>query len=197
MTRELAAYVLEIRIDLKNKIDMLTPTPGMTELSGPESTDIVDRLQAIGGCSSAGSDLRSCCSGNTLLEATSSFAPSTSIGDSDQIDRTLGLSFSWMTMSTRSRQARGRAFSFNGSRAWVSQAHNRSSLNRGLPISPSPECASSSAKRLNNSDVRDEGQELSNDRGDCHSKIPGTIKTRGLPINASMRSTTTMPAQQG
>ena len=32
MTRELAAYVLEIRIDLKNKIDMLTPTPGMTEL---------------------------------------------------------------------------------------------------------------------------------------------------------------------
>jgi len=31
MTRELAAYVLEIRIDLKNKIDMLTPTPGMTE----------------------------------------------------------------------------------------------------------------------------------------------------------------------
>ncbi len=32
MTRELAAYVLEIRIDLKNKIDMLTPAPGMTEL---------------------------------------------------------------------------------------------------------------------------------------------------------------------
>jgi len=31
MTRELAAYVLEIRIDLKNKIDMLTPTPGMTD----------------------------------------------------------------------------------------------------------------------------------------------------------------------
>ena len=28
MTRELAAYVLEIRIDLKNKIDMLTTAPG-------------------------------------------------------------------------------------------------------------------------------------------------------------------------
>ena len=82
MTRELAAYILEIRIDLKNKIDMLTPTPGMTELQ-VQSTDIVDGLQATGGCSSAVYDLRSCCSGNSLLEDISSFAAPTSVGESD------------------------------------------------------------------------------------------------------------------
>ena len=48
MTRELAAYVLEIRIDLKNKIDMLTPTPGMTERQVQKtlSTDC-NRLEVV------------------------------------------------------------------------------------------------------------------------------------------------------
>ena len=50
MTRELAADVLEIRIDLKNKIDMLTPTPGMTELQVQKaqtlSTDC-NRLEVV------------------------------------------------------------------------------------------------------------------------------------------------------
>ena len=75
---------LEIRIDLKNKIDMLTPTPGMTELQVQKaqtlSTDC-KRLEVVlqQFMTSEGA------ARNSSLKDNSSFAASTSIGESDQI----------------------------------------------------------------------------------------------------------------
>ena len=95
MTRELAAYVLEIRIDLKNKIDMLTPAPGMTELQVQKAQTLSTDCKQLEVVLQQFITSEGACSGNSSLKDNSSFAASTSIGESDQIafSRTIELLF--------------------------------------------------------------------------------------------------------
>jgi hypothetical protein len=47
MTKELAAYISEIRSDLQSKIQMLAPSPGMSALQARKAQNLADDCRRL------------------------------------------------------------------------------------------------------------------------------------------------------